>query len=102
MLTKMRASKKGTNTKPFGGLLRPRVSTRTRTSPRELEISTSSPRRKPRACASSWCIKHSASGTALYSSGTRRVIVPVCQCSRTRPVQSHKSYSSLGISGGAS
>ena len=46
-------------------------------------------------------MKHTASGTARYSSGTRMVMVPVCQCSSTRPVTSQNGYSLSGISGGS-
>ena len=35
---------------------------------------------------------------AWWSSFTRRVMVPVCQCSRTRPVQSQNGYSVSGDS----
>ncbi len=34
--------------------------------------------------------------------GTRRVMVPVCQCSSTRPVESHMSYSLSGASAAGS
>src|SRR4051795_6593396 len=47
------ASKKGTKTTPTGILLRPRVSTRVRISPRREITPTSCPRCRPRFCASS-------------------------------------------------
>ena len=50
------ASNQGTNTRPRGGLLRPRVSTRVRMLPRRDAISTSTPRRTPSARASSGCM----------------------------------------------
>src|SRR5688572_19411629 len=50
------ASNHGTNTRPRGGLLRPRVSTRVRMLPRREAISTSTPRRTPSARASSGCM----------------------------------------------
>ena len=54
-------------------------------------------RRRPRdACSTP------RSGTAAWSSGTRRVIEPECQCSSTRPVDSQNGYSLSGISGGGS
>src|SRR5690606_8233791 len=51
------ASNQGTNTTPCGGLLRPRVSTRVRISPRLDTTRTSTPRRTPSASASSGCMK---------------------------------------------
>src|SRR6185436_3769165 len=50
------ASNQGTNTRPRGGLLRPRVSTRVRMLPRLELISTSTPRLTPSALASSGCM----------------------------------------------
>ena len=41
-----------------------------------------------------------AEALVLRSGGMRMVSVPVCQCSRTRPVQSQSGYSSFGTSGG--
>src|SRR5829696_6474796 len=70
------ASKKGTKTTPGGILLRPRVSTRERISPRREAILTSCPRRSPRFAASSGCMNSTAPEKALYSSGTRRVMEP--------------------------
>ncbi|MNY56656.1 hypothetical protein D3C86_1927610 [compost metagenome] len=102
LLISLLASKNGTNTKPRGGLLRPRVSMRARISPRRLISFTSLPRRAFKALASSGCMYTSASGTALYNSSTRWVMVPVCQCSRTRPVLSQNGYSASGISAGGS
>src|SRR5215218_665216 len=96
------ASKKGTKTTPGGILLRPRVSTRERISPRREAILTSCPRRSPRFAASSGCMNSTAPEKALYSSGTRRVMEPECQCSSTRPVTSQRSNASSGDSAGGS
>jgi hypothetical protein len=82
--------------------LRPRVSTRVRISPRRETILISLPRRTPSAFASSGCMKQTAFGTARYSSGTRRVIEPECQCSSTRPVDSQNGNSLSGDSAGGS
>jgi hypothetical protein len=46
--------------------------------------------------------EHTAFGNARYSSGTRRVIEPECQCSSTRPVASQNGYSLSGDSAGGS
>ena len=47
-------------------------------------------------------MKQTASGKARYSSGTRRVMVPECQCSSTRPVESQSGYSLSGDSAAGS
>ncbi len=47
-------------------------------------------------------MKQTALGKALYSSGTRRVMEPECQCSSTRPVDSQNGYSLSGDSAGGS
>ncbi|SST09900.1 Uncharacterised protein [Acinetobacter baumannii] len=56
LLISLLASKNGTNTSPWGGLLRPRVSTRARISPRRLTTLTSLPRRSLSWRASSGCM----------------------------------------------
>src|SRR5688572_21478802 len=96
------ASNQGTKTTPRGGLLRPRVSTRVRISPRRETSFTSTPRRTPSASASSGCMNTTAFGNARWSSGTRPVIEPECQCSSTRPVTSQNLYSSSGSSAAGS
>src|SRR6516165_173619 len=58
------SSNQGTNTRPRGGLSRPRVSRRVRMNPRREITFTSSPRRRFAANASSGCIKQTASGNA--------------------------------------
>src|SRR6266542_4001214 len=91
LLMKTPSSNHGTNTSPRGMRLRPPVSMRAFTLPRRDSTQGRSACLRPRASASLACMKRSASGTALLSSATRRVMVPECQCSRTRPVQSHRS-----------
>src|SRR5690606_16674518 len=56
LLMRRPSSNQGTKTRPRGGLLRPRVSTRTRISPRREMTRTSSPRRTSRFFASSGCM----------------------------------------------
>src|SRR5690606_15926233 len=58
------ASNQGTNTRPLGMRLRPRVSTRERISPRREMMRTSLPRRTPSARASSGCMYTTALGKA--------------------------------------
>ena len=56
----------------------------------------------PSRSQSAGFMSSSASGRARASSGTRRVIDPVCQCSSKRPVQNQNGYSSVGSSAGGS
>ena len=57
-------------------------------SPRREVIRTGVPLRTPSSTASSGWISRNDFGYARRSSGARMVIVPVCQCSSTRPVDS--------------
>src|SRR5690606_41835765 len=56
LLTRRPSSKNGMNTRPRGGLLRPRVSTLATTSPRREAMRACMPRCSPRALASSGCM----------------------------------------------
>ena len=64
LLISLDSSNHGTNTSPRGGRSRPRVSTRVRMKPRRDITFTSSPRRSFASCASSGCMKQTASGNA--------------------------------------
>ena len=54
----------------------------------------------PSALASSGLISIQPVGTSLSSVAERRVMVPVCQCQRIRPVVRTNGYSASGTSAG--
>ena len=87
---------------PAGGRVRPAVDTVMSQVPKREVRRTRSPSVTPRRSQSAGFMSSSASGSARLSSGTRRVIDPVCQCSSRRPVQNQNGYSSLGSSAGGS
>src|SRR5581483_7457262 len=64
LLMSLDSSNQGTKTRPRGGRSRPRVSRRARTKPRREITFTSSQRLSFASCASSGCMKQTASGNA--------------------------------------
>ena len=72
------------------------------TSPRLVLTETQSPFENPLIFASLGCILTTGIGSCASKLEDRRVIAPVCQCSRTLPVVNTNGYSSSGNSSGGS
>ena len=72
----------------------------TSTDPRRVTARTFSLSLMPSAFASSGLISIQPVGTSASSVADRRVMLPVCQCQRTRPVVSTNGYSASGTSAG--
>lgn len=96
------SSKKATKTLPRSALPLPRRSAGRTMEPLRDVRRTFPPCLIPSFLASSGWISQTAEPYARFSSGTLPVMVPVCHCSRTRPVQSQKGYCLSGDSAGGS